>query len=169
MGLEQVVTTTVTSAVSSVTLNGINDDSVYKLVISDFIPSTDAQDMRIRVVQSGTPNTSANYDLSARLIRCDTTAGNDGHENATSLDTSTAIGSSTGECANYIIYIYNAYSGSEYTFFSQEAVQQSHTGLTIGRQGGGLFNGQSSVTGLQMFAGSGDIANGRFTLFRVKS
>ena len=29
MGLEQVATTTVTSAVSSVTLNGISDDSVY--------------------------------------------------------------------------------------------------------------------------------------------
>tara|TARA_R100000388_G_scaffold8569_1_gene7779 strand:- start:2852 stop:3358 length:507 start_codon:yes stop_codon:yes gene_type:complete len=168
MGLEQVATTTVTSAVSSVTLNGINDDSVYKLVISDFIPSTDAQDMKLRVVQSGTPNTSANYDLASVLIRSDTTAGSDQHENATSLDTSTAIGNDTGECANFIFYIYNAFSGSEYTLLTQEAVQQSHTALTLGRQGGGLFNGFSSVTGIQLFAGSGNIQNGRFTLFRIK-
>ena len=167
MGLIQVATTNVTSAVSSVTLNGISDDSVYKLVISEFIPSTDASDMKLRVVQSGTPNTSANYDLASVLIRTDTTIGSDQHENATSLDTSTAIGSSTGECANFIFYIFNAYSGSEYTFITQEAVQQSHQTITLGRQGGGLFNGFSSVTGIQLFAGSGDIANGRFTLFRI--
>ena len=167
MALQQITTTSVTSATSSVTLNGIDDNSVHKIVVSNFIPSSDGQDMRIRVVQSGAPNTSSNYDLSARLIRSDTSAGSDAHTNSSSYDTSTAIGSSTGECANFIFYIFNAFSGSEYTFFTQDAVQLSHTGICIGRQGGGLFNGYSSVTGIQMYAGSGNIESGVFTLFKV--
>ena len=167
MGLEQVATTTVTSAVSSVTLNGISDDSVYKLVISDFIPSTDAQDMKIRVIESGTPNSTANYDIAAKLLRADTTFGNDSNTNDTSFDCSTAIGNDTGECANWIFYIYNANNSSEFTFFTQETVQLAHTALLIGRQGGCVFTSASQVEGIQMFAGSGNIQSGTFTLYKV--
>ena len=55
MGLVQVSTNTVSSAVASVTLTGINSDDVYMLTINNFVPSTDAQDIKIRVVESGSP------------------------------------------------------------------------------------------------------------------
>tara|TARA_R100000231_G_C5319461_1_gene162977 strand:- start:335 stop:463 length:129 start_codon:yes stop_codon:yes gene_type:complete len=42
MGLVQVSTNTVSSAVASVTLTGINSDDVYMLTINNFVPSTDA-------------------------------------------------------------------------------------------------------------------------------
>ena len=77
MGLVQVATETVTSAVASVTLTGIDSDDVYMLTVNNFIPSTDAQDMKIRVVESGTPNSTTNYDIAAKLLRPDTTFGND--------------------------------------------------------------------------------------------
>ncbi len=167
MGLIQVATTTVTSAVASVTLTGIDSDDVYMLAVNNFIPSTDAQDMKIRVVESGTPNSTSNYDISAKLLRADTTFGNDSNTNDTSFDTSTAIGNDTGECANWIFYIYNANNSSEFTFFTQETTMLSHTALLIGRQGGCVFTSASEVEGLQMFAGSGNIASGTFTLYRV--
>jgi hypothetical protein len=137
------------------------------LAVNNFIPSTDAQDMKIRVVESGTPNSTANYDIATKLLRTDTTFGNDSNTNDTSFDCSTAIGNDTGECANWIFYIYNAYNSSEFTFFTQETTMLSHTALLIGRQGGCVFTSASQVEAIQMFAGSGNIASGTFTLYKV--
>jgi hypothetical protein len=54
--------TTVTSAVASVTLTGIDSTyDVYQLVINDLTPVTINADMKLRVTESGTPNTTSNY------------------------------------------------------------------------------------------------------------
>ena len=167
MGLLQVASSVVTSSTASVSLTGIDSDDVYMLAVNNFVPVTDAQDMKIRVIESGTPNSSSNYDIAAKLLRADTTFGNDKNTNDTSFDCSTAIGNDTGECANWIFYIYNANNSSEFTFFTQETVQLAHTALLIGRQGGCVFTSASQVEGIQMFAGSGNIQSGTFTLYKV--
>tara|TARA_R100001591_G_scaffold34522_4_gene46088 strand:- start:2760 stop:3266 length:507 start_codon:yes stop_codon:yes gene_type:complete len=167
MGLLQVASSVVTSSTASVSLTGIDSDDVYMLAVNNFVPVTDAQDMKIRVIESGTPNSTANYDIAAKLLRADTTFGNDSNTNDTSFDCSTAIGNDTGECANWIFYIYNANNSSEFTFFTQETVQLAHTALLIGRQGGCVFTSASQVEGIQMFAGSGNIQSGTFTLYKV--
>ena len=120
MGLLQVATSTVTSATANVTLTGIDDDSVYMLVVNNFVPSTDAQDMKLQVVQGGVVNSSSNYNIGAKLFRTDTSYNNDGATNQTEYDCSTAIGNDTGECANWIFYIYNANSSSEFKYFQQK-------------------------------------------------
>jgi hypothetical protein len=96
MGLVQVATNTVTSAVSSVSLTGIDSDDVYMLAVHSYIPSSDNKDMRLRVLESGTANSTSNYDMGAKVLRTDTTFGNDSHTNASDLDTSTGIGNATG-------------------------------------------------------------------------
>ena len=165
--LVQVDTNTVTSAVSSVTLTGIDSNNPYMLVVSNYIPSSDGADMKIRVVESGTPNSSSNYDMAAKVLRTDTTFGEDEHVNATEFDTSTSIGNDTGEAANWIFYIYNAYDNSRFTYFTHENVMLGTTALLIGRQGGGVFTSASQVGGLQMFPNTGNIASGTFTLYKV--
>ena len=50
--LVQVATETVTSAVASVTLTGIDSDDVYMVAYSDIAPSTDTADLRIRVIKA---------------------------------------------------------------------------------------------------------------------
>lgn len=167
MSLVQVASNTVTSAVSSVTLTGIDSNDVYMLTVNNFKPSTDSQDMKIRVVESGTPNSTSNYDIAAKLLRSDTSFGNDGNSNDTSFDCSTAIGNDSGESANWIFYIFNANDSAENTVFSQETVQLAHTALLIGRQGGCVFTSASQVEGVQMFAGSGNIESGTFALYKV--
>lgn len=167
--LIKIAETTVSSAVASVTLTGIDSTyDVYMLKVDNYIPSTDAQDLKIRVVESGTPNSTSNYDMAAKVFRTDTTFGDDKHVNATEFDTSTAVGNDTGEAANWIFYIFNAYNSSEYTFFTHVTTMLSHTALLIGRQGGGVFTSASQVEGIQMFAGSGNIASGTFTLYGLK-
>ena len=63
MGLVQVATNTVTSAVSSVILTGIDDDSVYMLSINDVVASADGKQLTIRVTASGTAKTTSDYYL----------------------------------------------------------------------------------------------------------
>ena len=167
MGLLQVATNTVSSAVASVTLTGIDSDDVYMLAINNFVPSTDAQDIKIRVVESGTPNSTSNYDYTHVLLRSDTTFNDTSATNQTFFDGSTSTGNATGEGANGIFYIYNANNSSEFTFFTQEVVLASHTSLLAGFQGGCTFTSASQVEGVQIFAGADNIQSGTFTLYKV--
>ena len=72
--LVQVATNTVTSAVASVTLTGIDSDDVYMVALNNIIPVT-AGSFYSRVTASGTPQTTANYDYASKLLRSDTTFG----------------------------------------------------------------------------------------------
>ena len=123
--LVQVDTETVTSAVSSVTLTGIDSDDVYMLTINNVVPETDGNDFKLRVTESGTPNTTANYDYAYKRLRADTTFNNASSTNDNELDLSTSIGNATGEQGSAILYIYNANNSSEYTFFTVEEIQLS--------------------------------------------
>ena len=76
MGLIQVATATVTSAVASVTLTGIDDDSVYMVTHNNWSPVDDTVVCRFRVTKSGTAQSDANYDSASKSIASDTSFGN---------------------------------------------------------------------------------------------
>src|SRR5210317_233174 len=67
----------VSSAVASVDLTGIDSTyDVYMVKMNNVAPVTNLADLQFRVTESGTPNTTANYDQSAKLLRADTTFQN---------------------------------------------------------------------------------------------
>ena len=167
MGLVQVATNTVTSAVSTVSLTGTTTDDVYMIAVNGYIPVNDAADLRARVLESGSANSTSNYDRTFLSIRTDTTYSNQSNVNETYYDLTTAVGSSTGEQMNGIIYLYNANNSSEFTYLTAENTQLSHTALLIGNQGGAVFTSASAVNGIQFFPNSGDIEAGTFTLYKV--
>ena len=79
MGLVQVDTFTVSSAVASVIIGGgssgsssinfaINTDDVYMLTISNYQPETDNTNFRLRVTVSGTADSSSNYDYTGKFL-----------------------------------------------------------------------------------------------------
>ena len=170
MGLKQVASQTVTSQVASIDFGGaITTNDTYMLAVSGFIPSIDAEDFRLRVTESGTQNSTANYDAAYTVIRTDTTFQDGSYQNLTYLDVSTAVGTDTGEQFNTIMYIHNAYNSSENTYFTFENTQLSHTALLIGNEGGGVFTSNSQVDGLLLFTTTGNIASGVFTLYKLTS
>jgi len=164
--LVQVATETVTSAVASVTLTGIDSDDVYMLTISGAVPTV-ASDGLLRVTKSGTPDTTANYDRAHKGLRTDTTFSNLVATNATEFryigGWSTVTTSSVG--GNAIVYLYNFNSSSEYSFITSESVTM-WSGGTLGPQGGGVHTVASASDGIQFFF-SNNIASGTFTLYRV--
>jgi len=166
--LVQVATETVTSAVASVTLTGIDSDDVYMVALNNVTPATDNRNLLIRVTESGTPNTTANYDESAKFLDSTTTFGTQSNVNQAQWTNSLAIGNSTSEQTNGILYLYNFNNASEYSFYTKENTSLTFLAGNTGYQGGGVFTSTSSCNGLQfLFSSSSNIASGTFTLYRV--
>ena len=69
MALVQVATNTVTSAVASVTLTGIDSSDVYMVAYNNVVPATDSNYLYARFTESGTPNSTSNYDLADKDLR----------------------------------------------------------------------------------------------------
>ena len=128
--LVQVATETVTSAVASVTLTGIDSDDVYMLTANNVVCSESVRDGRLRVTKSGTADTTANYDSAAKNLKSYGTFGNYSQTNSTYWDRVIANFQVTtsGVSGNAIIYLYNFNSSSEYSFVTlDETTMYSNT------------------------------------------
>jgi len=160
----------VTSAVASVTLTGIDSTyDVYMVVYNNAKVSADGTTkIRMRFTESGTPNTTANYDRASKFLRTVVSFGNLSNTNQTSFNTDSNIGNDTGEHQNKVYYIFNANNSSEYTFMTEEATQVASSGELSGQQGGGVFTVTSAVDGVNFFSTGGDINSAVFTLYGLK-
>jgi len=127
---------TVSSAVSNVILGGGSSGSsglnasinstydVYQVVYNNAKVSTDGTTkISMRFTESGTPNTTANYDRASKFLRTVVSFSNLSNTNQTSFNTESSIGNATGEHQNKTFYIFNANNSSEYTFMTEEATQ----------------------------------------------
>ena len=160
----------VTSAVASVSLLGIDSTyDVYMVRINNMIPTTDGALAVFRVTESGTPNTTSNYDRASVLLRTDSIFAKFGTTNENLGYFGSSSGTAGNESANGILYIFNANNASEYTFFTREFTTRADGGSLRGAQGGNVFTSVSSVDGIQLFFTSGNIDTGSsFVLYGLK-
>ena len=160
----------VSSATNSVSLTGIDSTyDVYKVVYNNLKVDGDGTvQIRMRFEESGTPNTTANYDRASKFLRTAVSFGNLSNTNQTSFNTDANIGNATGEHQNKVFYIFNANNSSEYTFMTEEATQVASSGELSGQQGGGVFTVTSAVNGVNFFTSAGNINSAVFTLYGLK-
>ena len=164
--LVQVATETVTSAVASVTLTGIDSDDVYMLSILNLQCTVDNEEVRIRFTVSGTPDTSSNYDMAKKDLKAQTGFGNTAIQNF-SYYFVTYIGTpSPTENANGIFYLYNFNNASEYSFITEETVHWNSIQNLSGGNGGGVLTTAQACDGVEISMDNGNIDNGTFTLYR---
>ena len=96
----------VSSAVANVTLTGIDSTyDVYMVKLNNVQCDTDNQSLRIRVTESGTANSTANYDGADKRLYSDTTFANGSYTNQTNIFFSESLGTGTGEAFNSILYL----------------------------------------------------------------
>jgi hypothetical protein len=167
MGLVQVSTNTVTSAVASVTLTGIDSDDVYVVMFNNVIPVSDAQKLTVKFTVSGTADSSANYDHAQKVVRSGSSFGNQSNTNQTSINSLDQGGTGTQESLQGIHYLYNFNNASEYSFMTYEGTARSSIAELNARQGGGVLTETQSTDGVQYSFASGNIASGTFTLYKV--
>lgn len=166
MGLVQVATNTVTSAVASVTLTGIDDDSVYLFTWVGVTCASDVNQNKIRITKSGTAQSDSEYDFAGKQLFASTSFVNNAQTNQTSfLDL--YQGNNTGEMANGLMYLYNFNNSSEFSFVSREQVSLSFVPQLQGVMGGGVHTVASASDGVNYFMASGNLTGGTFTIFKV--
>ena len=167
MGLLQVATSTVTSAVASVTLTGINTDDVYKVTFSNIFARAD-DDMQIRVTTSGTADSDSEYDIASKDLKTSGTFGNTSGTNQSKWDFSAGIGTSGTNSHNGIMYLINFNNSSEFSFVTMEnaTTRQDTSDELFGFQGGGVHTVAETNDGINFFLASGNnIAGGIFKLY----
>ena len=166
--LVQVDTETVTSAVASVTLTGINTDDVYMVTVMGAEMSS-VVDIPFRFTVSGTADSSSNYDYASKRLVASSSFANIYATNQAQIDMSVAV-SGSNDLAMFNIYIFNANNSSEYTFCTLESVNTSDGTATVqGDTGGGVLTVAQATDGIQFFdnGGSANITSGTFTLYKV--
>ena len=166
MGLVQVATNTVTSAVSSVILTGINTDDVYMVQTVGVKSSNDNVELRIRVGTSGTLDSDSEYDYANKKLRADTTFQNFGFQNQTNWF-AMQVGTGTQEQFNSIHYLYNFNNSSEFSFITNEIVGIDVAAVNSGQQGGAVHTVEEANDSIGFLCSAGNIASGTFTLYKV--
>lgn len=167
--LVRVAENNVTSAVSSVTLTGIDDTfNVYKLIMSGVLPDTDAISMKLRFTVSGTPDTSSNYDRAFVNLRADTVFGDIQDTNEDHINIG-SIGTAGNEIMNGIFYLYNFSDSGEFSFCSLEASIRNDGSNLRGFQGGAILTENQATDGVNFTSTSGNISSGRFVLYGIRA
>ena len=164
--LVQVATNTVTSAVASITLTGIDSDDVYMVAINNFIPVNNDVSAYIRITKSGTADSTSNYDRAYKDLKAYTTFSNNSSTNEDKINFGN-VGTAGSEGVNSIIHLYNFNSSSEYSFGTQEDTTLNSAQQHRGQQGGFVHTVASASDGLFFYMASGNIASGTFTLYKV--
>ena len=173
---------TISSPVASVILGGGSSGSsglnasidstydVYMVEMSNVEIATASKYIAMRVTESGTANTTTNYDAAYKNLRADTTFNNSNYQNLSYFYTiNNVMGNTANQTLNGIKYIFNANNSSEYTFFTNEISAYSNPATLWGNTGGEVFTSTSSVDGVQFFLyDTGNIDNGTFTLYGLK-
>ncbi len=167
MGLVQVATNTVTSAVGSVTLTGINSDDVYMVTYINTQGSVNDKYLYLRVQEGGSDNTGNNYNYAGKKLKTYSSFQNGyAYNQAQARLIDEKLGDQDQETANGMLYIYSANNSSEFTFWTTENVNRDGGGNLMSLTGGGAFRVASAVDGVTFYFESGNVVSGTFTLFK---
>ena len=165
--LVQVATETISSATASVDLIGTTTDDVYMVTANNIGVETNDRQWGLRVLKSSSADVTANYDFASKNLRTDTSFSNNGQTNQT-LYSSTFLGTAGNETGNFICYLYNFNSSSEFSFFTFEETSRAFNTHLTGATGGCVHTVASASNGIQILGGqSSNLTSGTFTLYKV--
>jgi len=164
--------TTVTSAVASVALSGIDSTfNVYKVVLNNVAPADDNKDLYLNYIKASdsSVDTTANYDFASKGLYASASFQNNNQENANNQKVMYARGNDTNEMSNCIIYLFNTFSSSEFSFNTVEAVGLNFSSQSYGEQGGGVHTVAQSNEGVSFsWESGGNFTSGTFQLYGLK-
>ena len=163
--LVQVATETVSSAVASVTLTGIDSDDVYMLAVNNLSTVSDAQ-LWARFTVGGTADTTSNYDEAQKYLISNGSFSNVSDTNDSKFSITATVQNTVSGNASAICYLYNLNNSSEYSFATVESTFYAHTNNARGYAGGAVHTVAQSCDGIFLYMNTGNITSGTFTLFR---
>ena len=153
----RLINETIASSVASLSITDIfsADFDIYKLnIYSDGFSGNSALDVRY-INSSGSIVTASEYDYARQLLKADTTFSEDRSTNQNKYYTGELSDNGLGQ----VLYLFNPYSSSSYTFSLFENQSMSSTN---GRGGKGIavLTQTNSITGIHLYSdNSGTITN----------
>ena len=159
----------VTVATTSMTITGIDSTyDVYQLIVTRLTHSTSSfgRDVYMRVTESGTANSTANYDIAYKDLNAGGAFGNTSATNQTYWKVRNFAGTS-GDEYNFNFYLFNFNNSSEYSFMTMDNVGMISTPSFYGGQGGGVFTSTSNCDGINLTFG-GDSWTAKLVLYGLK-
>ena len=159
--------TTVSSAVASVTLTGIDTTyNVYVVQYSKVFMDTDGAKNRIRFTVSGSADTSAKYDRASIQMYTNQSFYDSSSTNQTYIE-SLGLGTAQDKSDYGTLYLFNFSNSSEYSLITREQIQTSSASETAGIMGGAVLTVNQATDGIQFFANTGNISSGTFKLYGI--
>ena len=156
------------SASSSSTLSvshSLADYDVACVIVNNLVPSTDAS-IRWRVTQSGTPDTTSNYQNARRDMPAGAAFQNNEAENADYVENAT-VESSSNLGFNAVFWLYNFANASEYSYANWQHATWASSPQAFGGYGGFIHAEVAASDGLSFYYSTGNIASGELTLYGV--
>ncbi len=161
----------VSSAVSSVTLTGIDTTfDVYQIVANNIRPAS-AYQLEARVTKSGSAQSDTEYDWAYKGIYTGGTFINEGESNKDSFfiyngyEETTATGRGNG----LVMWLFNFPNASKFSYFTIEQSYSHSTGAIAGNQGGCVHTVASASDGVQfIWDNSINFEQGEFKLYGLR-
>tara|TARA_R100000008_G_C3563627_1_gene157741 strand:+ start:591 stop:1100 length:510 start_codon:yes stop_codon:yes gene_type:complete len=168
MALVQVANHTMTSAASTVTITGITTNDPHVLFYRDVYMTSDGAvpAWRLTKASDDSANSSSNYD-NARMNIYSSQGKYDGANEGLTSFSSIGTGTTSSECHQGMLTLINCTDSSSYTYSIWQQIMTTETPEYIGPHGGGSLKVNEAHNGVQFFANTGNIANGRFTIYKV--
>jgi len=161
--------TTVSSAVSSVTLTGIDSTyDVYKVVLDNVVPADDNKDLYLNYIKASdsSVDATANYDIASAGLYASSTYQNNSAENLNNQKVMFARGNATNEMSSCTIYLFSTFSSSDFSFNTVEATGLNFNSQLYGEQGGGVHTVAQSNSGVSFsWEDGGNFTAGTFKLY----
>ena len=177
MGLVQVDHFEISSAVSSVIIGegssgssstnfAINTDDVYMMTYRNVFMSNDGASFSTRFTVSGSEDSSSNYDQVGMAPYTNQAFTFYGNQNLSFL-TNFGMGTTVQESQNDIWWLYNFNNSGEYSKCVQDSFNITETPEFVGQIRGVVLTVAQSCDGIKIYANSGNLASGTFTLYKV--
>tara|TARA_R100000008_G_C3476927_1_gene111836 strand:+ start:77 stop:604 length:528 start_codon:yes stop_codon:yes gene_type:complete len=162
----------VSSAVSSVSLTGIDSTyNVYMVAINNVTTASDNKDLYMQYIKASDSSTdsTSNYDYATKGLLSNTSFQNNTSTNQTQFIIQYARGSASNEQDNNVLYLFNTFSSSEYSFTTLEGSGLNYGGNLGSEQGGGVHTVAQSNSGVKFtWESGGNFNSGTFRLYGLK-
>ena len=167
--LQQVNQVEVTSAQATVTLTGVDSDCPYLLTMNSILPDTDNTTLRMRFTASGSNVSTANYDTSGIIANVSSAFANTTSTNNTQFHnlSNSGTGNDNRETADGFFYFYNMYVSDQHSRYVQRTANRKSDNTRNFIYSSGVYTVNEQHDGLYFFFTSGNIASGKFTLYKI--
>lgn len=160
MSALRLINETSATSVASISVTDVftSDFDIYKVIINNLDIAT-ANYMRVRLINSsGSIISASNYDYAFLSMLANTTFAEGRSTNNVYFSVNESQGSGTADGTGLIFYLFNPFSSSSYSFLLTQSSTFDGTN-NRNTKGIGVLKQTASMTGMNIFANTGNIDN----------